>query len=77
MAGHKRTVGDELLCESSSNTKKLGDRLRRQRLKNGKKGMKSSIRRYLGCDVTSMPKEPTWSLSTALYAGSTKPTHDR
>ena len=57
--------------------RRVSDRSQRQRLKNGEKGSKWSIRHYRGCDVTSMPKEPTWSPSTALYEGSTKPTYDR
>ena len=57
--------------------RRLSDRSRRQRLKNGEKGSKWSIRCYCGCDVTSMPKESTWSLSTAPYVGSMKLTYDR
>ena len=57
--------------------RRLSNRSRRQHLKNGEKGSKWSIRRYRGCDVTSMPKESTWSLSTTLYVGSTKLTYDR
>ena len=57
--------------------RRLSDRSRRQRLKNDEKGLKWSIRPYRGCDVTSMPKESTWSFSTALYVGSTKLTYDR
>ena len=55
----------------------LNDRSRRQRSKNGKKKTICSIRRYHGYDVTSMPKEPTWSLSISQYVGSTKLTYDR
>ena len=56
---HKRTGGNELLCES----RRLSDRSQEQHLKNGKK----SIRCYRCCDVTSIPKEPTWSLSLLCY----------
>ena len=55
--------------------RRLSSRLRRQHF-NGKKSTKRSIRRYHGCDVTSMQKEPMWSLSTVLSVGSTKITYD-
>ena len=57
--------------------RRLSGRLRRQRLKNGKKSTKRSIRRYHGYEVISMQKEPTWSLSTVLSVGRTKITYDR
>lgn len=57
--------------------RRLSDKLRRQLLKNGKKRTKASTRRYRGCDVTSMPKEPTWFLSIALYVRNTKAAYTR
>ena len=63
--------------QSLTALRSLSDRSRRQRLKNGEKGSKWSIRRYRGCDVTSMPRKRAWSLSTALYVRSTKLNYDR
>ena len=53
------------------------DRSLRQSLRNGEKGSKWSIRRYCGCNVSSMPRKPMWSLSTALYVRSTKLNYNR
>lgn len=78
MAGHKHTVGDEL-CESSSNTKKARRQTTKATFEKWQKQyeIEHQTLSWLQCDL--MPKELTWSLSTALslYVGSTKPTYDR
>ena len=76
-AGHKRAGGDELLCKSNSNAKKGKRQIMKAMFEKWRKGSKWSTRRYRGCDVISMPKEHTWSPSTALYVGSTKLTYNR
>ena len=65
MAGYKRAGGDEPLCGSTKMAKRQITKA------TFKKKTIWSIRRYHGYDVTSMPKEPTWSLSIAQYVGST------
>ena len=55
--------------------RRLSDRSQRQRLKNGKKGSKWSIDAIVAA-MWPQCQEPTWSLSTALYVGSTKLTYD-
>lgn len=57
--------------------RRLGDRLEKQRLKNGKKEheIEHQMLSWLWCDLDA--KGTTWSLSTALHVGSTKPTYDR
>ena len=64
MAGHKRAGGDELLCESNSNAKKAKRQTTKATFEI--KSSKWSTRCYRGCDVTLMPKEPTWSLYCAI-----------
>ena len=58
-------VDMSFFASPTATQKSLSDRSQRQRLKNSKKNSKWSIRCYCSCDVTLIPREPTWSLSTS------------
>ena len=75
MAGHK-CAGDELLCESNSNTKKAKRQITRATFEKWQKEheMEHQMPSWLQCDLDA--KGTTWSPSTVLYVGSTKLTYN-
>ena len=76
MAGHKRTGGDELLCESSGSTKKAKQQITKATFEKWQKEheIEHQTLSWLRCDLDA---KVTQVVSIALYVESTKPTYIR